>query len=263
MCPKSRVGVDNPWWTISVENWSIIWCPNGSSSHQIITSPPDGWPHIVMCDGAAGANANNHVMYHTQKYLKACSAHLFSENQSQKTSMFYRVGFPLTGFDPQERNFGLVLSHSCKWEIYVPVTFWSSLTPWRLDCCRWPEGPPCMLDCCRWPEGPPWRLDCCRWPEGPPCMLDCCRWPEGPPWRLDGSRWPEGPPWRLDCSRWPEGPPCMLDGSRWPEGPPWRLDCCRWPGLFGRTMFDPSSVLESVAVPPFSYGQVPLRGAED
>ena len=134
--------------------------------------PPDGWPHIVMCDGAAGANANNHVMYHTQKYLKACSAHLFSENQSQKTSMFYRVGFPLTGFDPQERNFGLVLSHSCKWEIYVPVTFWSSLTPWRLD-------------------------------------------------------------------------------------------CCRWPGLFGRTMFDPSSVLESVAVPPFSYGQVPLRGAED
>ena len=185
MCPKSRVGVDNPWWTISVENWSIIWCPNGSSSHQIITSPPDGWPHIVMCDGAAGANANNHVMYHTQKYLKACSAHLFSENQSQKTSMFYRVGFPLTGFDPQERNFGLVLSHSCKWEIYVPVTFRSSLTPWRLDC------------------------------------------------------------------------------SRWPEGPPWRLDCCRWPGLFGRTMFDPSSVLESVAVPPFSYGQVPLRGAED
>ena len=132
MCPKSRVGVDNPWWTISVENWSIIWCPNGSSSHQIITSPPDGWPHIVMCDGAAGANANNHVMYHTQKYLKACSAHLFSKNQSQKTSMFYRVGFPLTGFDPQERNFGLVLSHSCKWEIYVPVTFRSSLTPWGL-----------------------------------------------------------------------------------------------------------------------------------
>ena len=192
--------------------------------------PPDGWPHIVMCDGAAGANANSHVMYYTQKYLKACSTHLFSKNQSQKTSMFYRVGFPLTGFDPQECNFGLVLSHSCKWEIYVPVTFWSSLTPWRLDCCRWPEGPPCMLDCCRWPEGPPWRLDCCCWLEGPPWRLDCCCWLEGPPWRLDSS-----------C---------------WLEGPPWRLDCCCWPGLFRRTMFDPSIVSSKVLLcPPLAMGK--------
>ena len=94
-----------------INNLMSKWFQLPSDNYQ---PPPDGWPHIVMCDGAAGANANNHVMYHTQKYLKACSAHLFSENQSQKTSMFYRVGFPLTGFDPQERNFGLVLSHSCK-----------------------------------------------------------------------------------------------------------------------------------------------------
>ena len=111
-----------------INNLMSKWFQLPSDNYQ----PP--WRLAPHCDvrWCRRGQCHSHVMYHTQKYLKACSAHLFSKNQSQKTSMFYRVGFPLTGFDPQERNFGLVLSHSCKWEIYVPVTFRSSLTPWGL-----------------------------------------------------------------------------------------------------------------------------------